>query len=411
MNAVGRRGAELKVVITNYTGDRQNWGCQSTSRGLERFLAHHLPGVQIATLPLRSQFPRLKGVPRGELRKELLAILRGTSTSPRLLEGVYDEHEIRHLREADLVLFQGEGTMVGTSFYNGENLLVAPIAAAKLFQKPVWSINQTVFSLDETFTKFLVEAYSTAFERNYLREAASLGYLQGLSVPNCALLPDLAFYDTEASGERSVEPGFAAMSGMARIERLPGSLFEETAGALIDRYLKLVFLASTNMDMAMAELLKARFGNGIELVMGSSRSRKEAFSAIQSAKVFVSGRYHMNIFSAKAGTPFIPFLSNTHKNLGLTQMLGYPIAPRLFSEDYSLLPDLERVERERAVLSTKLRNSSEAIRCFLDGANIFSQDGAKHDFADQVERANAAFGEAESSYFQTLNAPKKKMMS
>ena len=398
----------MKVVITNYTGDRQNWGCQSTSRGLERFLTHHLPEIQIASLPLRSQFPRLKGVPREELRKELSSVLRGKSVSSHLLEGIYDAHEIRLLREADLVLFQGEGTMVGTSFYNGENLLVAPIAAAKLFQKPVWSINQTVFSLDEAFTELLVEAYSTAFERNYLREAASLKYLRRLGIPNCALLPDLAFYDTEASGEGSVEPRFAAMSGMARIERLPSGLFEETARTLIDRYSRLVFLASTNMDIAMAESLKARFGSDIELVMGSSSSRKEAFSTIRSADVFVSGRYHMNIFSAKAGTPFIPFLSNTHKNLGLSQMLGYPIAPRIFSEDYSLLPDLERVEHERPLLASRLKESTDAILSFLDGANIFSREGVKHDFADHVEPFASPASETEKVYFRTLNGPKKK---
>jgi polysaccharide pyruvyl transferase WcaK-like protein len=393
----------LKIAITNYTGDRQNWGCQSTSRGLERFLKKHVPGAEIMTYPLRSKFPDLKGIPRVELRQELSDILHGRSQNRRVIQAVYTNEELHELQQADLVLFQGEGTMVGTTFYNGENLLVAPIACAKLFGKPVWSINQTVFSIDAGFTDFMTEVYRGAFQRNFVREAASRSYLRVLGV-ECSLLPDMAFYDDLANEASSNKGGtYAALSGMARIERLPEVTFLNIAGQLIDRYSRLVIVASTNMDAEMAVRAKRRFGDRLE-VIGAEQSRKAAYAAIRDAAVFVSGRYHMNIFAAKAGTPFLSFLSNTHKNHGLNQMLGYPLSPRLLDEHYDLRADLDWIEAHREWLVGTLARSGDAISHFLDGANIFEAAGAELDFLP-AGTADVPVVE-DANYFRVLNGPK-----
>ncbi|MGQ2907578.1 MAG: polysaccharide pyruvyl transferase family protein [Aliihoeflea sp.] len=394
----------MKIAITNYTGDRQNWGCQSTSRGLERFLTKHAPGAEITTLPLRSKFPDLKGIPRAELRQELDDILHGRSQSLRIARAIYTEEELHELEHADLVLFQGEGTMVGTTFYNGENLLVAPIVCTKLFEKPVWSINQTVFSIEPTFTGFMAEVYRTVFERNFVREAASRSYLQEMGV-ECSLVPDMAFYDDLASdGTQSAASGtYAALSGMARIERLPEATFLNIAGQLIDRYSRVVIVASTNMDTEMAARAKARFGDQLEII-GADQPRQRAYEAIRDAEVFVSGRYHMNIFAAKAVTPFLSFLSNTHKNHGLNQMLGYPLSPKLLDENYDLRADLDWIEAHRDELVGTLVKSRDAISRFLDSANIFEASSADVDFRPTGSVDEPVVEDAD--YFRVLNGPK-----
>lgn len=45
----------MRNVVTNYTGDRGNWGCQATSRELLRFLQETVPDRDantITTVPL-----------------------------------------------------------------------------------------------------------------------------------------------------------------------------------------------------------------------------------------------------------------------------------------------------------------------------------------------------------------------
>lgn len=35
----------MRIVVTNYTGDRGNWGCQATSRELLRFLQETVTSI------------------------------------------------------------------------------------------------------------------------------------------------------------------------------------------------------------------------------------------------------------------------------------------------------------------------------------------------------------------------------
>ncbi|HEX5933162.1 MAG TPA: polysaccharide pyruvyl transferase family protein [Pseudorhizobium sp.] len=389
----------MKIVITNYTGDRQNWGCQSTSLGLIRFLRKHLGEVEISTLPLKSKFPGLNHVPQEQLRLELVEMMRNQKNSMRILEATYSEKEIAALADADLVLFQGEGTMVGTKFYNAENLFSAPIAASRMFGKSVWSINQTVFSLDVDFTRFATEVYNTVFEKNFAREPASLHFLREVGVNNTALLPDLAFYDTlECTDDPT--PGFPALSGMARIESLAPALFLRVAEEIVERHGGVCVVASADADMQVADQLSQKFGEKVH-VLGSSATRHEAFATIKAAPFFVSGRYHMNIFAAKAATPFIPFLSNTHKNEGLSEMLVYPMTPRQLDSDYNIVPDLARMEEEASDLAARLRNASTSIYQFLDQANIFGDSRELPDYSKFLPPRDTR-GDA-VTYFRALN--------
>jgi hypothetical protein len=50
----------MKVVVTNYTGDRGNWGCQTTSRNLLAYLGEvfsNAPAPVITTVPLPAHHP------------------------------------------------------------------------------------------------------------------------------------------------------------------------------------------------------------------------------------------------------------------------------------------------------------------------------------------------------------------
>ncbi|MDP9840773.1 hypothetical protein J2T09_005561 [Neorhizobium huautlense] len=394
----------MKVVITNYTGDRQNWGCQSTSLGLIRYLKRHLGEVEIATIPLKSKFPDIKRVPRGDLRAELVDMMRGGKAAMRTLLATYNEGEIAALSDADLVLFQGEGTMVGNKFYNSENLFSAPIAANRMFGKPVWSINQTVFSLDTEFTKFASEAFNTVFERNFVREPASLRFMRDAGVRDAALLPDLAFYDDLDTNEVS-PAAYPAFSGLARIESLDPKLLLRMVGEIVSRHGGLSIVASTDLDLDFADLATKSFGDRIQLV-GKDRTRQEAFEAIKAAPFFFSGRYHMNIYAAKAGTPFVQFLSNTHKNLGLSWMLNYPLMPREVVPNYDVAADIEYLNSNAENLSRELKSASGLIYGFLDRTNIFDENRGDHNFGGRLPSTYSTL--SSPSYLDALNGVKQR---
>lgn len=56
----------MRIVVTNYTGDRGNWGCQATSRELLRFLQETAPdrdasSIMTVILPAPHTFDRHVG--------------------------------------------------------------------------------------------------------------------------------------------------------------------------------------------------------------------------------------------------------------------------------------------------------------------------------------------------------------
>jgi polysaccharide pyruvyl transferase WcaK-like protein len=89
--------------------------------------------------------------------------------------------------------------------------------------------------------------------------------------------------------------------------------------------LRPIFLFGANANLAaddrdFARLLTRATGGAIELCHATSEA--EWLSAIASAKLLVSGRFHYSIAAACLGTPFIALDSNTPKMDGLMQMLG-----------------------------------------------------------------------------------------
>ena len=66
------------------------------------------------------------------------------------------------------------------------------------------------------------------------------------------------------------------------------------------------------------------------------------------ARLFVSGRYHPSIMASLGGTPCIFLGANSHKNMGLQEMLEYDIR-----KEYHACPtedDIGEICREAAIL-------------------------------------------------------------
>lgn len=398
-----RRGA-LRIAITNYTGNRKNWGCQSTSIGLANILAKCSGRPNIGYLELKSRVGSFLKCSRRELRKEVLSYCQTGRSSlvEGLYEAIYQADERALLAASDLILFQGEGTMVGTNFYNAESLLIAPVVAKVRHNKEVWSVNQTIFSLDAEFSEFLAGAYNRIFSVVSVREPASLRFAHAIGIRGCKLVPDFAFSEIQP-GSPPTRGRYAAMSGMARIERVPVAQCLQVASALIERYGHLVFMASTPQDLAMAQDLKHTLGGGFE-ILSDQVSREDVYSAITSADIFVSGRYHMNIFAAKAGVPFVPVLSNTHKNIGLNELLSYPVAPVQSDRVDAIIDNIDAVRDQHRQLSRHLLERSARVIRFVNSIQSLERlETAHFSGFDSSDAGHQAGPLLKSAYWTELN--------
>src|SRR5262245_4727232 len=144
----------MKVVIANYTGDRGNWGCQATSRNLLGFLQRsfsHDPNLLIHTIPFPHghEVDSLFDCVYGSRVKSIFSSRQPDAKDLKFLEDLTHERfgsAFDTARQADIIVFQGEGNVGPSVHYRTPNLFAIPFLASHLWQKPVLSLNQTIFA-------------------------------------------------------------------------------------------------------------------------------------------------------------------------------------------------------------------------------------------------------------------------
>ena len=112
-------GYQMGAAVLNFTGGRANWGCQATSIGLYRFLKHVLNPqgfTKIDTIPYPPS--HLQDVwhqkIHGKRIRRILASQDPSLADLKFLEGLCRSrfrHYVDIVKNADVVFFQGEGTM------------------------------------------------------------------------------------------------------------------------------------------------------------------------------------------------------------------------------------------------------------------------------------------------------------
>lgn len=365
----------LRVSIINWTGDRDNWGCQATSYGLLEDLQEAAEGVatlEIHKIPL-GQPGRAEKLLHSLVKNQVAAHLQGETTAHakqafRALTRTAHGGELRKLAQADLVIFMAEGTMTGTGYFRGNRTLLLPHYCATVLGKPVVSLNQTIFSQEETFTRALVNIY----KRHALvsvREPASLSYAQTIGLDRTVFIPDSAFRthpsDKPLKAILDREPHrplicLTASGGLARgIEQPHLRLAFEFAR---DRKLQVCGLSWQSRAIQAMKTLGSEAG-GPEPVFPIESADYRDISAILAASRFViGGRYHTSIQAAAVGTPFIALPSETHKTEGLLQLLSYPLPVRAYDDLAGIQSDLELVTNKGDELSAHLNDQMNQVK-------------------------------------------------
>ena len=174
----------LRVTFVNFTGDRPNWGCQATSWELVKLWNRALRRERqslidfVPLLPLHQMDQEMSTRFGAEIRLALMTRSPTTAQRDLLLEVASKRYQglLSRVEQADVIVFQAEGTMTGTDFLRAERLLLLPFLAKIAWGKPVLSLNQSFFSADVGFNAVIRNVFAT-FDAIAVREPSSLVFV------------------------------------------------------------------------------------------------------------------------------------------------------------------------------------------------------------------------------------------
>lgn len=365
-----------KIAIINFTGFRGNWGCQATSIELVKFIAGCFPKDEALKFHFVPLLPSSKvdvAYDR-DLDKVFAAfsdVAAGTDRASSSLDFLTRACEARYgfwaeiVRNADLVVFQAEGSMgMGANFTRGPRLMLLPFVAKHAWGRRVVSMNQSFYSHEEVIRKNAAEAFGS-FDFSAFREGASVALARASGVGNAAYVPDVAFL-TPKGPPMSPDPvgdgaGYFAVSGSALKDPRRYEYIMAQAEAIREATgLKPVLALSRDYKMTLRAMRKWKRGSYARIP--SDARYAQVAGVFARCRFLLSGRYHMSILSAAAGTPNVILTGNSFKNEGLVSLLGMTRPVHGFADTDAIVAEALAVHENYAAESAALQAQVGLIR-------------------------------------------------
>lgn len=373
-----------RVSIVNFTGLHRNWGCQATSWGLVELLNRGLepellPYLKFVPMVARHEIDRrIDRESRQDIHEAIMAVCEKAPSAARSLEYLERLTVDRYgklageTKSSDLVILQAEGTMGGTDFVCSARLLLLPFVAKHAWKKPVMAMNQTIFSCDEAFTQVMAAAYNS-FDLVAVRENISYDAALKAGIRDVIHIPDAAFLTRPQQGAADIPDGqYFAVAGTAwagdetynEIFRIADRLKRETG-------LLPMVLVSTPADMKLLEIGREHWGDAGFASIPPETHYAEVAHVLRKCRFLLSGRYHMSIMAAAAGTPIIQLPGNSYKNEGLSAMLGglYPV--RRLDEHDAISGDAAKLLGDPDNTASELRAALAPLEARLQEAGDY----------------------------------------
>ena len=349
----------MKIVILNYTGNRRNWGCQTTSRNLLSFLQTtfaHVDSFDIEMIPLPAEHPVDKLVERTH-GKRIESIYR--QNSPPLLDLKFLEDLVRMrfgqyadmAQRADMLVFQGEGSIGPVNHFRGLRLFALPFLAAHSWKKPVYSMNQTLYATTHKHGETLASIFRP-FKMVAVREMCSYQFARNIGLSNTVLCPDMAFAEEVYAGQSNSEKPYFCVVGSAALK-----LFNlQTLGKLISRIIELtglepLFIYPNKKEKKIFDKL---FPDHRSFISSVHHNITDILPVLSSAKFLIGGRYHSAITALTQGTPVILLPGNTFKSEGIGPMLDMSIAVHDAKEIVAIEKEVKHIISEGDLLRIKI---------------------------------------------------------
>ncbi|MGC2063422.1 MAG: tetratricopeptide repeat protein, partial [Thermodesulfovibrionales bacterium] len=320
--------ARPTVGLLNDTTYWYHWGCTGTSRGIDGEITGR--GYAVNKIPI-SGIQQCTHTPQNIHDFDDPEFFHAFSEANSWI--------MRELRDADIVVVNGEGSLHGVNSYT-LNLLYLIYASKVHLRKQVQIINHSCYpddSLevrDQSAWKLYKKVYK-AIDFVAIREPLSHGLLTREGVSAALSFDCLPLYIRKTYDRADVPAdGSIVIAGSVILNDNYLPSFVKYLRIMHGRGHSIKVLTGANMRPARDDKL---------FVQGLTGACPDAWSLIQAdsldawldtiagASVLVSGRFHHTIAAAMLGTPCILLGSNTPKNVALAQILG--IAPPLLWDD------------------------------------------------------------------------------
>ncbi|MDQ1302639.1 MAG: tetratricopeptide repeat protein [Pseudomonadota bacterium] len=311
--------APLRTLLINDTSYWYHWGCSCTSLAIRAQL--QAQGRTVCGLPI-DRLTGLQPLPASREQLDDAAFFARFQQANADLCGL--------IADADEIVINGEGSLHGAT-HTSISLLYLAWIARRYLHRPVRIINHSCYPTGSarvsgsTVEDFYRQVYQS-LNAVVVREPVSAALLEQLGIPVTIGFDCLPLYAQEhgdsirrsTSDQLLIAGSVAAGPGM--VEACAHLAIAGRKAGLQPAFL---FGANANLaadDREFARLLGHATGGTIELCHATSEAAW--LSAIASARLLVSGRFHYSIAAAWLGTPFIALDSNTPKMDGLMQTLG-----------------------------------------------------------------------------------------
>jgi hypothetical protein len=321
----------MRGIFLNNTGGTSNPGCQGTSHLLKAGLIRS--GVQISSdCPIGycdSFYRRLKPpVPNLTSAQRLITRLGLRPSSPPydLAKSWNDANaslasNVAPLwQEADTIILNGEGTIHHTGV--GALTLLGFCKIAKDLGKKVFILNCSIFDLEP----FLLKALRDYVDGIAVREPLSLRYLADHAIPATQSADCLFLME---GGDERVGDWPKLESSKKYALYTPGVLaaFGRVSGEGVRRDVSQLRQAGYEVFFHVVETEDERVAPdaaqaGARILPLGCLNWRQVPPFLRRMEMVVSGRYHINIFAALAGVPFLPLSTNTGKMAGVLELLS-----------------------------------------------------------------------------------------
>ncbi len=309
------QAATRKALLLNDTTFWYHWGCTCTSQAIRNNLQDNgwaVRGVSIHYLqslhPVPANF--------NQWNDELF----------RSFKGIYKEL-CESLEKTDVVVVNGEGSLHGSSPLS-INLLYLMHISKTYFGKPVHVINHSCYpdGQQQTSGSELEKLYQqvyTELDHVAVREPVSVALLEDLGIKVTQSFDCLPLFVEQLRDQISHrEPQQIVFAGSVAWNQKMLQAVRQLIMEVADGQCRFIFGANAypaGDDIAFVQQLQKALPGQVELVY--AQSEVDWLSAISSAKLLISGRFHHSIAAACLDTPFIVLDSNTPKISGLMQTL------------------------------------------------------------------------------------------
>lgn len=284
----------------------------------------------------------------------------------RVLNGEVLQYERRLIEKCDLVLINGEGSIVnGTDtngVYNKNGLYVVYMSfLSKRLGKKCLLLNHTVDPRNRDAWEMIRNVYPLV-DKVFVRERLSLDVLrrQNLVGGNIDFVPDILFayepkIDVKMPLLRRLNPDepFLCLGDSSGIK----SGLTAVSWDVRETYIRLVRQLQKEVCKQIVIVDGYRGENedinyivnklNLPCVNLKNCNYHQLFALLKKSELFISGRWHASILSLLAKTPILLWGSDSHKTEALYELTDYPFA---FFDVKSLPINIDRMVNEAKVI-------------------------------------------------------------